>query len=156
MLPMLTLALALYAGIVSLVPPVQGSYVVRTMNGKGLPTDIRMPTPAGAFRLFRLEQGVLTLKPGGRFTLYFRYYHQLVQRGARPTSTPVLSDSETGTYRVDGGKLLLSPAKKAKERSRPNIAATLVGEELRASYVLMNGTLPYRVTLVFRRDASFW
>lgn len=150
------IALVLGAGVPRLVPQVEGSYVVRTMNGNALPAGVRLPTTEGDFRLFRLEQGVLTLKPSGRFSLHFRYYHQLVRRGARPTSTPVLSDSETGTYRVDNEKLLLSPTKKGRTHSRPNIAATLVGERLTASYLLTNGTLRHRITLVFRRDPSFW
>lgn len=142
--------------MVGLVPPVNGSYVVRTMNEHTLPAEIRIPTTAGDFRLFRLEQGVLTLKPGGRFTLYFRYYHQLVRRGARPTPMPVLSESETGTYRFHRDSLLLSPAGKDGARSRPSIAATLIGDEIKASYLLTDETLHRRVTLVLRRDLSFW
>lgn len=134
----------------------EGSYVVRTMNEHTLPAEIRIPTTAGNFRLFRLEQGVLTLKPGGRFTLHFRYYHQLVQRGARPTVTPVLSESETGTYSFRRDSLVLSPARKGGARSRPSIAATLIGDEIKASYLLTDRTLHRRVTLVLRRDPSFW
>ena len=146
----------LYVGAFRAAPSVEGSYVVRTMNGNALPAELRIPTTAGAIRLFQLEQGVLTLKPGGSFTLYFRYYHQLVQRGAHPTATPVLSDSEKGTYTIDRKGLLLTPAKKAGAHSRPNIAATLKGDEISASYVLMDRTLRHRVSLVLRRDPSFW
>lgn len=126
------------------------------MNGHALPADLRIPATEGDFRLFRLEQGVLRLSGHGRFTLYFRYYHQLVPRGSRPTSTPVLSDSETGTYRVQMGKMILTPAKKQGAKSRAPITATIAGEEIRASYLLQNGTSPQLVTLTLRRDASFW
>lgn len=135
---------------------IEGSYVARTMNGHALPADLRIPATEGDFRLFRLEQGVLRLSGHGRFTLYFRYYHQLVPRGSRPTSTPVLSDSETGTYRVQMGKMILTPAKKQGAKSRAPITATIAGEEIRASYLLQNGTSPQLVTLTLRRDASFW
>jgi hypothetical protein len=88
--------------------------------------------------------------------LYFRYYHQLVRRGARPIATPVLSESETGTYSVKTNQLVLVPVKKKGARSRPTIAATLSGDEIRASYLLENGSARERVTLVLRRDASYW
>jgi hypothetical protein len=126
------------------------------MNGHLLPAEIRLPTTGGDFRLFRLEQGVLTLEPGRRFTLYFRYYHQLVQRGARPTPTPVLSESETGTYKVEGNNLLLTPRRTERARPRIPCAATLAGDEIRAGYTLMNGTGPHQVTLVLRHDTNFW
>lgn len=126
------------------------------MNGRPLPADLRIEATEGDFRLFRLEQGVLRLSREGRFTLYFRYYHQLVRRGARPTPTPVLSDSETGTYTLKLGKLTLTPAKKKGNKTRPTTAATIAGEEIRASYLLQNAGARERVTLVLRRDASYW
>lgn len=126
------------------------------MNGRSLPAELRIPVTDGDFRLFRLEQGVLTLSPQGRFTLYFRYYHQLVRRGARPTSTPVLSDSETGTYAFKMGKLLLTPSRKKGDEARRIIAATISGDEIRASYLLETAAANERVALVLRRDASYW
>ena len=135
---------------------IEGSYVARTMNGHVLPAELRIPATEGDFRLFRLEQGVLRLSEHGKFTLYFRYYHQLVPRGNRPTSTPVLSDSETGTYKVQMGKMILTPARKQGSKSRAPITATIVGDEIRAAYLLQNGTSPQLVTLILRRDPSFW
>jgi hypothetical protein len=146
----------LHGGVANVPSSIDGSYVARTMNGRPLPADLRIAVTEGDFRLFRLEQGVLRLSSGGRFTLYFRYYHQLVRRGARPTLTPVMSDSETGTYTLKMGKLVLTPAKKKGDRSRPTIAATIAGEEIRASYLLQNAGARERVTLVLRRDASYW
>lgn len=136
--------------------PVEGSYVAKTLNGRPLPADLRLPAQGGDFRLFRLEQGVLRLASGGRFTLYFRYYHQLVRRGKKPTSTPVMSDSESGTYKLQDGKMILTPAKKKGDRSRPAIAATIAGQAINASYVLETGTSHERVTLTLQRDSSFW
>lgn len=135
---------------------IEGSYVAQTMNGQPLPADLRMAATAGDFRLFRLEQGVLRLSEGRRFTLYFRYYHQLVPRGARPESTPVKSDSESGTFEVRAGRMILTPLKKKKAGSRPQITATIAGDEIRASYLLQSGASSQRVTLVLHRDASFW
>lgn len=126
------------------------------MNGHALPAELRLPATAGDFRLFRLEQGVLRLSGGGRFSLYFRYYHQLVPRGSRPTSTPVLSDSETGTFKVQTGRMTLTPAKKKGGESRAPITATIVGDEIKASYLLQNGTSQQRVTLILRRDPTYW
>jgi hypothetical protein len=137
-------------------PLQEGSYVARTMNGHALPAELRIPVTAGDIRLFRLEQGVLRLSPGGHFTLYFRYYHQLVRRGTRPTSTPVLSDSETGSYVLNKGKLLLTPAKKNGSKPRPSIQATIAGDDITASYLLQNGGSQERITLALRRDASYW
>jgi len=136
--------------------PVEGSYVATTLNGRAVPADLRLPATAGDFRLFRLEQAVLRLDAGGRFTLYFRYYHQLVRRGARPVATPVLSESEAGTYSLRTNQLTLVPVKKKGARSRPTIMATISGEQIKAFYVLQNGSTSERVTLVLARDASYW
>lgn len=148
--------LVVHGGITAGPLPIEGSYVARTLNGRAIPAELRLPVEDGDFRLFRLEQGVLHLGGGGRFTLYFRYYHQLVRRGTRPVVTPVLSESEVGTYTVKAGRLMLVPTKKKGARSRPTIAATISGEEIRASYLLQNGSGSERVALVLRRDASYW
>jgi hypothetical protein len=136
--------------------PIEGSYVARTMNGRSVPTDLRIPVTDGNVRLFRLEQGVLRLSQNGRFTLHFRYYHQLVRRGARAVQTPVMSDSESGTYTLKANQLTLTPTKKKGAKNRPVIAASIAGEEIRASYVLRNAGSAERVSLVLRRDASYW
>jgi hypothetical protein len=133
-----------------------GSYVVRTLNGRLLPAEVRVPAQTGDFRLFRLEQGVLTLRANGRFTLYFRYYHQLVRRGERPVTTPVLSHSETGTYRIKGDTILFTARKKGGAPSHAPIPASILGEEIKASYTLSDAGLNQRVFLVLRRDASYW
>ena len=136
--------------------PLDGSYVVRTLNGRLLPAELRVPAQAGDYRLFALEQGVLTLWPSGRFTLYFRYYHQLVRRGRRPTTTPVMSNSETGTYRIRRDTIQFIASKKNGAPSRAPFAATIAGEEIKADYMLRNAGLNQRVILVLRRDASYW
>jgi hypothetical protein len=145
--------LALHGGIAS---PIGGSYLARTMNGRPLPAEMRVPVTAGDYRLFRLEQGLLRLSDDGRFTLHFRYYHQLVARGGKPTITPVLSDSETGTFKLGRGIITLVPTKSRGAKSRPSITAIIAGDEIRAAYVLQNGALQERVTLTLRRDASYW
>jgi hypothetical protein len=137
-------------------PSIEGSYVALKLNGHDVPSELRIPVTAGDVRIFRLEQGVLRLSQGGRFTLYFRYYHQLVRRGARPTVTPVMSDSESGTYSLSKGRLIFTPIKKKGSRARSSIAATIEGEEIRATYVLQDATIRQPITLELRRDASFW
>jgi len=126
------------------------------MNGHALPAELHVPAMAGDFRLFRLEQGVLRLSDDGRFTLYFRYYHQLVRRGAKPISTPVLSESERGTYKVRTGAIVLTPAKKKGSKSPASITATIAGDEIKATYLLQSAGPAQRVTLTLRRDASYW
>lgn len=130
--------------------------MAKTLNGRSLPADLRVPATEGDFRLFRLEQGVLTLRRNGRFTLHFRYYHQLVRRGARPAETPVMSDSETGTYSVRRDTIMLTPRKKSGSPSRAPFTASIVGEEIRANYLLEDAGSRQRVVLVLRRDASYW
>jgi hypothetical protein len=144
----------LYAA--ALFSALDGSYVAKTLNGRPVPADLRLPATGGDFRLFRLEEGVLRLDPAGRFTLHFRYYHQLVRRGKKPVRTPILSDSESGTYTLQKGTLILTPAKTMGAKQRPAISAVLAGEEIRANYVLEAGTSQERITLTLRRDASYW
>jgi hypothetical protein len=57
---------------------------------------------------------------------------------------------------VQMGKMILTPVKKQGAKSRAPITAIIAGDEIRASYLLQNGTLPQLVTLTLRRDASFW
>jgi hypothetical protein len=150
------LALALIALHAGAPRSIEGSYVARTMNGQPLPAELQLPAMAGDFRLFRLEQGVLRLSDDGRFTLYFRYYHQLVRRGGKPTSTPVLSESETGTYKVRMGTIVLTSTKKRGGKTPSSIIATIVEDEIKAAYLLQNAGTRQRVTLTLRRDASYW
>jgi hypothetical protein len=151
-----TFAIAMLALLGGAPNGVEGSYLVHTMNGRAIPAELRLPATAGSFRLFRLEQGLLRLGDHGRFTLYFRYYHQLVPRGGKPTSTPVMSESESGTFKVQAGNIVLTPAKKTGRKARPSITATIVGDEISASYLLQSGGSQQRVTLALRRDASYW
>lgn len=127
-----------------------------TLNGRAVPSELRIPVTEGDVRIFTLEQGVLRLSRGGRFTLYFRYYHQLVRRGDRPRTTPVMSDSESGTYRVNKTQLIFTPIKKKGSRARSSIAATIEGNKIKATYVLQDATIRQPITLELRRDASFW
>jgi hypothetical protein len=137
--------------------PVEGSYVAQSLNGRAVPTDLRVPTTEGDFRLFRLEQAVLRLNGDHRFTLYFRYHHQLVRRGARPVMTPVMSESEEGVYTVRGTELSLIPGKQRGNARRPKtIAATIGSGRIRAQYVLQNGGAPERITLLLALDPTFW
>ena len=153
-------ALALLAPhVLGVTRPValEGSYVAKTLNGRTLPAELRLPATEGDFRLFKLEQAVLRLDGRGAFTLYFRYYHQLVRRGTKPVRTPVLSESETGTYTMNKNQITLVPAKKKTSRaSHRTILATLAGDEIKASYVLQNGSTQERVTLVLARDSNYW
>ena|SRR2546423_3521652 len=150
------LTVVLHVLVAAFSASVDGSYVAQTLNGRSLPADLRIPVDHGDVRLFRLEQGVLRLRNDGRFTLYFRYYHQLVRKGAKPTVTPVMSDSEEGLYTLKGSSLILTPTKKKGAKARPTIPATVSAEEIRASYELRDAVTQARVTLVMRRDASYW
>jgi len=135
---------------------IEGSYVARTLNGRPVPTDLRIPMTAGDVRLFRLEQGVLHLGDDGRFTIHFRYHHQLVRRGDQPTYAPVMSDSESGTYKVNKGQIIFTPAKKKGARNRSPITASFAGNDIKATYVLQDATMHQPINLELRRDASFW
>jgi len=80
-----------------------------------------------------------------------------VRRGTKPVRTPVLSESETGTYTINKTQLTLIPARKKTSRaSHKTILATLSGDEIKASYVLQSGSTQERVTLVLAKDASYW
>lgn len=148
--------IALWTMVFGPSAPVEGSYVATSLNGQNMPAMLRLPAQGGDYRLFRLEQGVLRLSSGARFTLSFRYYHQLVHRGQRPVRTPVMSDSESGTYRREADKIILTPAKKPGEKARPIIPATLAGQQISATYLLQSGGSQERITLKLQRDSTYW
>jgi hypothetical protein len=67
-----------------------------------------------------------------------------------------MSDSESGTYSLSKSRLIFTPIKKKGSRTRSSIAATIEGEEIKATYVLQDATIRQPITLELRRDASFW
>jgi hypothetical protein len=67
-----------------------------------------------------------------------------------------MSESETGTFSLEAGSIVLTPSRKSGGARRPTIAATIVGDEIRAAYLLRSGGTEQRVTLVLRRDARYW
>jgi len=67
-----------------------------------------------------------------------------------------MSDAENGTYTIDGSRITLVPQKRSKAKARPDIVATLLGNELRASYVLRMSSSSQRIALVLRRDPRYW
>jgi hypothetical protein len=117
----------------------EGSYLAQTVNNHPLPAEVRLAVGDGDYRLLTLDQGVLTLKPKGRFTLYFRYHHQLVRRGQRSIVTPVLSEAATGDYTVYGRALTLVNDTKRGVKQPPSIRGTLVNDQIRFTYSIQNG-----------------
>ena len=99
---------------------------------------------------------MLRLSQGGASHSISRYHHQLVRRGTRPTITPVMSDSETSTYSLKTGRLILTPTKKKGSRARSSFDATMEGNEIKAMYLLEDATMRQPITLVLRRDESYW
>ena len=71
--------------------------------------------------------------------------------------TPVLSDSERGTFKVESGTIILTPAKKKEGKSSYTpVTATVSGDQIKATYVVQSGNSHQRVTLTLRRDPSYW
>lgn len=67
-----------------------------------------------------------------------------------------MSDSESGTYSVNKSQLIFTPIKKKGSRARSSIAATIEGNEIKATYLLQDATMRQPITLELRRDASYW
>ena len=67
-----------------------------------------------------------------------------------------MSESESGTFKAQAGNIVFTPTKKGGRKSATSISATIVGDEIRASYVLQSGGSQQRVSLTLRRDASYW
>jgi hypothetical protein len=96
-----------------------GVYVITHVNEKPLPIADRLPTVNQMEQAVRLEEGVLRLRPDGRYVVAVRFHRALVQRGAGMPTTPVLDESSAGRFVLRGSNITFIPDPKKRQRTNP-------------------------------------
>jgi hypothetical protein len=146
-------ALQLRRGV--LERPFDPVYLARTINGRPLPFEARMPTTTGAEHAVRVEMVALRLQREGRFDATVVYRRALVTHG-NPSYPPNMSDVAHGTYRLDPvGRLTLFPDPKTPSvRAREPWYGTLAADRVVLTRSIQEGRIARRFRIVLIRDPS--
>lgn len=132
-----------------------GLYVANRLNAHALPRIERVPSNAGWEHWFKLEQGLITLRPDGRFIASFRYYrqHKTLKAAVRPG--PLLNETYKGKYSVRGTQITFIPDKtKQVKRSQP-IIGTISGQKLSIPYIVAEGQSKHPLRLEMQREGNW-
>jgi len=133
------------------------TYVAKSLNRHALPAEVRVASNTGGYyHWLKLEQAVLRLQPGGKFTASFRYYHEHLKDSQRPTPSPVLGDSQHGTFSINGGSItFISQAPQNGKVPKP-ITGTIRGDEIEVHYLVRDGQRWRDMMVLLERDPSYW
>lgn len=132
-----------------------GLYVANRLNAHALPRIERVPSNAGWEHWFKLERGLVTLRPDGRFIASFRYYrqHKTLRAAVRPG--PILNETYKGKFSVRGTQITFVPDKtKQVKRSQP-IIGTISGQKLSIPYIVAEGQSKHPLRLEMQREGNW-
>lgn len=134
-----------------------GVYVVTRVNRQPLPAADRLPTVSGMEQAVRLEEGVLRLRPDGRFVAAVRYHRALVKPGAPLPRAPLLDGSTAGRFVLRDGRLTLVPDRHGKGRPPAPLVATVSAPgRLTLPVVYQAGSFQRTYVLELRYDPTRW
>ena len=132
-----------------------GLYVANRLNAHALPRIERVPSNAGWEHWFKLDRGLVTLRPDGRFIASFRYYrqHKTLKAAVRPG--PILNETYKGKFSVRGTQITFIPDKtKQVKRSQP-IIGTISGQKLSIPYIVAEGQSKHPLRLEMQREGNW-
>ncbi len=132
-----------------------GLYVANRLNAHALPRIERVPSNAGWEHWFKLDRGLVTLRPDGRFIASFRYYrqHKTLRAAVRPG--PLLNETYKGKFSVRGTQITFIPDKtKQVKRSQP-IIGTISGQKLSIPYIVAEGQSKHPLRLEMQREGNW-
>ena len=133
------------------------TYVAKSLNRHALPSEVRVASnTSGYYHWLRLEQAVLRLEPNGRFTASFRYYHEHLKDSERPAPSPVLGESQHGTFSIKGSSItFVSHAPRNGKLPKP-VTGTIRGDEIEVHYLVRDGQRWRDMMVLLERDPSYW
>ncbi len=146
---LLVASLAVPARLGATNAPPTGLFVATLLNAHPLPRIERVPTQDGWEHWFKLEQGLITLRPDGRFIASFRYYRQHVAPKAPVRPGPLLNETYKGKFSVKGTQITFLPDPNKQSRHPPAIVGTINGERMNIPYIVAQGqsTHPLRMDM---------
>ncbi|HVF40715.1 MAG TPA: hypothetical protein VM939_12520 [Gemmatimonadaceae bacterium] len=147
------LLLPAHANATSALPT--GLFVANALNAHPLPRVERVPSVDGWEHWFKLEQGLLTLRPDGRFIASFRYYRKHVKPRSAVTPGPLLNETYKGKFSVSGTRITLiaDPTKKYK-KVQP-IIGTISGQRMSIPYIVAEGQSKHPLRLDLKREGNW-
>ncbi len=134
---------------------VTGLYVANKLNYHRLPRIERVPSTDGWEHWFKLEEGLITLRPDQRFIASFRYYRQHVRPGTPVRPGPLLNESYKGKYSLKGTTITFTPDKTKQTRGVKPIVGTLTTAQLTIPYIVAQGQSTHPLRLDLRREGSW-
>lgn len=132
-----------------------GLFVANRLNAHALPRIERVPSNAGWEHWFKLEGGLVTLRPDGRFIASFKYYrqHKTLRAAVRPG--PLLNETYKGKFSVRGTQITFLPDKsKQVKRSQP-IIGSISGQKLSIPYIVAEGQSKHPLRLEMQREGGW-
>jgi hypothetical protein len=134
-----------------------GSYVAFQANGRPLPWTTKVPAVEGLTHWARLDLAVLRISADGRYTLSYRYAQDVLDSSRPVRLSPARDEVSSGRYSESGKSLTFVPAKTGKDQRAPRpVTAEISGADISLDKMVFVGERPFRVRLLFRRDASFY
>lgn len=132
-----------------------GLFVANALNAHPLPRVERVPSVDGWEHWFKLERGLLTLRPDGRFIASFRYYRQHVKPRGAVRPGPLLNETYKGRFSVQGSRLTLNPDPTKKYKKVKPIIGTIAGTRMSLPYIVAEGQSKHPLRLDLRREGNW-
>ena len=148
-------ALALPAQLNATAALPTGLYVANLLNRHPLPRIERVPSTDGWEHWFKLERGLLTLRPDGRFIASFRYYRQHVPPRAPVRPGPLLNETYKGKFTVSGTRITLIPDPTKKYKRVQPIIGSISGDRMNIPYIVAEGQSKHPLRLDLRREGNW-
>src|SRR4051812_7648525 len=133
-----------------------GSYVAKSIDSRPLPAEFKLATTPGSYRWLRLNQAVLRLHSGGKFTVSYRYYEQQLPVGKRPAGAKLMTETQQGSYTVHGHSIMLNPAKRKTGNRPPKTAGEITSKRIVLPYNLRDGKVVKRHLLLLTLDPTYF
>ncbi len=140
---------------VTAAAPVSGLYVATRLNYQPLPRIERVPSSDGWEHWFKLEEGLITIRPDGRFIASFRYYRQHVRPRAKVDPGPLLNETYKGKYSVRGTQIIFVPDKTRNKQTPKQIIGTIGGQIITIPYIVAEGQSKHPLRLDLKREGNF-
>lgn len=152
-----TIAMLLLATAVPVTAaaPVSGLYIATRLNYQPLPRIERVPSSDGWEHWFKLEEGLITIRPDRRFIASFRYYRQHVRPKAKVDPGPLLNETYKGKYTVNGTQIIFFPDKTKEKRAPKSIVGTITNSVITIPYIVAEGQSKHPLRLDLKREGNF-
>ena len=152
---LLIASLALPMRLNATVTAPTGLFVATLLNSHPLPRIERVPSEDGWEHWFKLEQGLITLRPDGRFIASFKYYRQHVAPKAPVRPGPLLSETYKGRFKVNGTQITFNPDPNKQSKHPPPLIGTINGNRMNIPYIVAQGQSKHPLRLDMQREGNW-